>query len=84
MVIPLLPDYKKLNGIAFQPQWVVDWAISEDMYVIICGPYSEFLQKELFRKKVKESIHFEGVCVSEEYKEKAETLLKAIWKESTA
>ena len=68
----------------FYHPWAFRKPSAEDMYVIICGPYSEFLQKELFRKKVKESIHFEGVCVSEEYKEKAETLLKAIWKESTA
>ena len=60
---------------------VVDWAIAEDMYVIICGPFSEWLRKEVFQKKVKESIHFEGVTVSEEYKTKTKGLLKAIWKQ---
>ena len=60
---------------------VVDWAIEEDMYVIICGPFSERLQNETFQKRVKESIHYEGVCVSENYKKKGEALLKAVWKQ---
>ncbi|MBR4825611.1 MAG: glycoside hydrolase family 5 protein [Spirochaetaceae bacterium] len=60
---------------------VVDWAIAEDMYVIICGSFSEWLKKETFQKKVKESVHYEGVTVSEDYKQKAEALIKALWKQ---
>ena len=46
---------------------VVDWAIEEDMFVIICGPFSELLERnEFFQKKVKESVHYEAVDVSEE------------------
>ena len=60
---------------------VVDWAIAEDMYVIICGPFSEWLKNETFQKKVKESVHYEGFIVSEDSKNKDQTLLKAIWKQ---
>ena len=60
---------------------VVDWAIEEDMYVIVCGPFSEFLKNEIFLKSTKESVHYEGVCVSEDYRKKSEALLKAIWKQ---
>lgn len=60
---------------------VVDWAIAEDMYVIICGPFSEWLKNEIFLKRTKESVHYEGICVSEDYKKKSQALLKAIWKQ---
>ena len=61
---------------------VVDWAIEEDMYVIVCGPFSEFLEKnELFQKRIKESVHYKAVDVSEDNKKKTEALLKAIWKQ---
>ena len=61
---------------------VVDWAIEEDMFVIICGPFSELLERnEFFQKKVKESVHYEAVDVSEERRKKTETLLKAVWKQ---
>ena len=60
---------------------VVDWAIAEDMYVIICGPFSEWLKNETFQKRTKESVHYEGFNVSEDSKNKDQTLLKAIWKQ---
>lgn len=60
---------------------IVDWAIAEDMYVIICGPFSEWLKNEIFLKRTKESVHYEGICVSEDYKKKSQALLKAIWKQ---
>ena len=60
---------------------VVDWAIAEDMYVIICGPFSEWLKNDAFQKRAKESIHYEGFNVSEDSKKKDQTLLKAIWKQ---
>ena len=63
---------------------VVDWAISEDMYVIICGPFSDFLANPKFQKKAKESVHYEGVSVSEDYNKKTQALLKAIWKQYAA
>ena len=63
----------------------VDWAMEEGLYVIICGPFSETLGNETYLEKVKENIHFEGITVSEEYKDKSKALLKAIWKQfSTA
>ena len=61
---------------------VVDWIIEEDMYVIVCGSVPEFMEfNESFQKKVKESVHFEALSVSEDYKKTTEALLKAIWKQ---
>ncbi len=61
---------------------VVDWIIEEDMYVIVCGSVPEFMEfNESFQKKVKESVHFEALIVSEDYKKTTEALLKAIWKQ---
>ena len=73
------PQYMKLL------KQIVDWAIEEDMYVIICGPYSEWLQKdEAFRKKVEEDARYAGVTVSKKYKEKVKALIKAIWAQYAA
>lgn len=59
---------------------VVDWAIENDMYVIICGPWSEWLEKDdVFRKKVEEDARYAGVTISEKYKEKSKALIKAVW-----
>ena len=58
---------------------VVDWAIEEDMYVIICGPVAEMLQDETYRKKAAESVHFAGYSVSEKEKKESMRFLKAIW-----
>lgn len=61
---------------------VVDWIIEEDMYVIVCGSVPEFMEfNESFQKKVKESVHFKALSVSEDYKKTTEALLKAIWKQ---
>ena len=58
---------------------VVDWAIEEDMYVILCGPLAEMLQDEAFRKKAAESVHYAGFSVSENEKKESLKFLKAIW-----
>ena len=58
---------------------VVDWAIEEDMYVIVCGPVAEMLQDETFRKKAEESVHFAGYSVDEQHKKESLRFLKAIW-----
>ena len=50
----------------------VDWAIEEDMYVIICGPHDEDMNKELYKKRYENDIHYAGYNVSEEYKDKSE------------
>ena len=64
---------------------VVDWAIEEDMYVIICGPWSEWLEKdEAFKKKVEEDARYAGVTISEKYKEKTKALIKAVWTQYAA
>ncbi len=58
---------------------VVDWAIEEDMYVIVCGPVAEMLQDETFRKKAEESVHYAGYSVDEKNKKESLRFLKAIW-----
>ena len=58
---------------------VVDWAIEEDMYVILCGPLAEMLQDEAFRNKAAESVHYAGFSVSENEKKESLKFLKAIW-----
>ena len=59
----------------------VDWAIEEDMYVIICGPHDEDMNKELYKKRYENDIHYAGYNVSEEYKDKSEKFLTAMWKQ---
>ncbi len=64
---------------------VVDWAIEEDMYVVLCGPFSEWLQKEeAFRKKVEQEARYAGVTVTEKYKKQAMALIKAVWSQYAA
>ena len=57
---------------------VVDWVIEDGMYVIICGPFSEQMMDEYYRKTVENSIHYAGISVSENYKEKSKALIKAV------
>ena len=65
---------------------VVDWIIEEDMYVIICGPFSEFLQNNpAFKKRIDDKdVHYGFVDVSEENKNQTEKLIQAIWKQYAA
>lgn len=64
---------------------IVDWAIEEDMYVVICGPFSEWLQKEeAFRKKVEEEGRYAGVTVTGKYKKQSMALIKAVWSQYAA
>ena len=61
---------------------VVDWAIAEDMYVIICGPWAELTSKEAYKRKIEEgNIHYAGDVVSEKYKKQSEKFIKAVWKQ---
>ena len=59
----------------------VDWAIEEDMYVIICGPSDEDMNKELYKQRYENDIHYAGYNVSEEYKISSEKFLTAMWKQ---
>ena len=58
---------------------VIDWAIEEDMYVILCGPLAEMFQDQKYLEKASESVHFAGFSVSENEKEESLKFLKAIW-----
>ena len=61
---------------------VVDWAIEEDMYVIVCGPLNEWLEKdENFKKKVEESFHYATYDFDDAYIQKSKNFLKAFWKQ---
>ena len=59
----------------------VDWAIEEDMNVIICGPADDYMNRELYKKQYDENIHVAGYNVSEEYKDKSEKFITAMWKQ---
>ena len=59
----------------------VDWAIEEDMYVIICGPSDEDMSKELYKNRYENDIHYAGYNVSEDYKASSEKFLTAMWKQ---
>ena len=59
----------------------VDWAIEEDMYVIICGPANDYMNEEFYKKRYENDIHYAGYNVSEEYKDKSEKFLTAMWKQ---
>ena len=58
---------------------IVDWAIEEDMYVIICGPFAEFMKEDYYRKNVKENVHYVGYTVTPEYDKECRAIIKAIW-----
>lgn len=58
---------------------VVDWAIEEDMYVIVCGPVAEMMQDQAYLKMTEESVHFAGYSVDEKHKKESLRFLKAIW-----
>ena len=59
----------------------VDWVIEEDMYVIICGPANDYMNEEFYKKRYENDIHYAGYNVSEEYKDKSEKFLTAMWKQ---
>lgn len=59
----------------------VDWAIEEDMYVIICGPSDEDMSRELYKERYENDIHYAGYNVSEDYKAASEKFLTAMWKQ---
>ena len=61
---------------------VVDWAIEEDMYVIICGPFAEYGIDEKYKKRVAAGdVHFAGYFVNENDKKESERFLRAVWKQ---
>ena len=65
---------------------VVDCIIEEDMYVIICGPFSEWLQANPnFKKRIDDKdVHYGFVDVSEDNKNQTEKLIQAVWKQYAA
>lgn len=58
-----------------------DWAIEEDLYVIICGPFDENMNRPDYKEKYENDIHVAGYNVSEEYKKASERFLAAMWKQ---
>ena len=60
---------------------VVDWAIEEGMYVIICGPLNDFTNNPAWIKNRNENIHLADYQVSEKDKKQSEKFIKAIWKQ---
>ena len=63
---------------------VVDFAIEEGMYVIVCGPANDFMSEEAWVKKVAEDIHYAGYTISQESKKESKAFIQAVWKQIVA
>ena len=55
----------------------IDWAIEEGLYVILCGPPNDVMN----RPEVTDDANFAGYLVSADYKKESEAFLKAVWKQ---
>ena len=65
-----------------QIKQVVDWCIEEDMYVILCGPFSEHMSFDEYKKRAEAGDkHFIGFYVNEEKKNESKKLIEAVWKQ---
>ncbi|MBO4630042.1 MAG: glycoside hydrolase family 5 protein [Treponema sp.] len=61
---------------------VVDWCIEEDMYVIICGPYAEYMGLDEYKKRIEAGyISYAGYYVNENNKKESKRFIEAIWKQ---
>ncbi|MBO7122964.1 MAG: glycoside hydrolase family 5 protein [Treponema sp.] len=61
---------------------VVDWCIEEDMYVILCGPFAEYVTNDNFKKRMEwEDPHYAAYYVNEKDKKESERFLKAVWEQ---
>ena len=63
---------------------IVEWAIEEDMYVIVCGPANDFMSEEAWVEKVANDIHFAGYTISQETKKESKAFIQAVWKQIAA
>ena len=63
---------------------IVDFAIEEGMYVIVCGPANDFMSEEAWVKKVAEDIHYAGYTISQETKNESKAFIQAVWKQIAA
>ena len=63
---------------------VVDFAIEEGMYVIVCGPANDFMSEEAWVEKVANDIHFAGYTISQESKKESKAFIQAVWKQIAA
>ena len=48
---------------------VVDWALEENMYVILCGPASHLIEEA--KEKVENDVHYSACYVSSDYKKQS-------------
>ena len=63
---------------------IVEFAIAEDMYVIVCGPANDFMSEEAWVEKVANDIHYAGYTISEKSKNESKAFIKAVWEQITA
>ena len=63
---------------------IVDFAIEEGMYVIVCGPANDFMSEEAWVEKVANDIHFAGYTISQESKKESKAFIQAVWKQIAA
>ena len=72
-------EYNMDSRFVEEIKYVVDIAIEEGMYVILCGYFWPPEQYGWEINKTKDYIRFEGVIVNEQEKDRSEKLLKAFW-----
>ena len=60
---------------------VVDWAIEEGMYVILCGQWNDCMSEQDWIDAINESVHFAGYTVNKKDKKQSQAFIKAMWKQ---
>ncbi|MBO4507867.1 MAG: glycoside hydrolase family 5 protein [Spirochaetaceae bacterium] len=65
-----------------QIKQVIDWCIEEDMYVILCGSFSEHMGFDEFKRRAEAGDkHFVGFYLNEKKKKESTKLIEAVWKQ---
>ena len=75
-------NYRIAPGYIRNIKQVVDWCMEEGMYVILCGPFAEFVTVDNFEKRRDAGdIHFAAYYVNEKDKKESQKFLKAVWEQ---
>lgn len=59
-----------------QVKKIVDWAIADDMYVIICEGLAYLYDNQTAAQE-----HYSGYCVNRKYEDESKAFLKAVWEQ---
>ncbi len=75
-------NYKLAPGYIRNIKQVVDWCIEEGMYVILCGPFSEFTPFEEYKKRMEMgATNYAADYVNKNNKNESEKYIKAVWEQ---